>query len=62
MRSDLPLIYELANQSLQATVVPRAPELHVGARVFSRLISLPFNYLYCILVVKIGEMALKNGK
>ena len=39
-----------------------AGEGTVGARIFSRLISLPFNYLYCILVVKIGEMELKNGK
>jgi len=29
---------------------------------FRQLISLPFNYLYCILVLKNGEDGMKNGK
>ena len=48
--------------SLDDSFNGRPSELTLAPPRFRQLISLPFNCLYCILVVKIGEEGMKNGK
>jgi len=52
----------ITNPHTMERILPLHLCFHWIWRIFSQLISLPFNSLCCILVVQVGEEGMKNGK